>query len=106
MAPRINWTKFEINSAYRNDFFPDIDFESIDPVDKKRLIIEVVLKSSDKFPEKLDLSSKYTRLSSHLEIGDKANSMRIVSELLLLVSTNLGIENEDYRFLELLKNSL
>ena len=106
MAPRINWRKFEIISTYRNNFFPDIDFGSIDPVDKKRLIIEIVLKSSDKFAEKLDLSSKYIRLSSHLEIDDKANSRRIIAELLLLVSMDLGTENEDYRFLELLKNSL
>ena len=106
MAPRINWRKFEINSNYRNDFFPDIDFGSINSIDKKRLICETVLNSSVKFADKLDVSSKFIRLSSHLEIDDKANSIRIISELLLLVSMNLGIDNEEYRFLELLKNSL
>ena len=38
MAPRINWRKFEINSTYRGDFFPDIDFGSMNTIDKKQLI--------------------------------------------------------------------
>jgi hypothetical protein len=106
MAPRINWRKFEINSTYRGNFFPGIDFGLINSVEKKRLICEAVLNSSVNFADKLELSSKYIRLSSHLEIDDKANSIRIIEELLLLVSIGSGIDNEDYRFLELLKNSL
>jgi hypothetical protein len=106
MAPRINWRKFEINSTYRDNFFPEIDFGSINSIEKKQLICEAVLNSSVKFSDKLELSSKYKRLSSHLEIDDKANSIRIIEELLLLVSLNSGIENDEYRFLALLKNSL
>jgi hypothetical protein len=106
MAPRINWRKFEINSTYRGDFFPDIDFGSMDTIEKKELICGTILNFSIKFSDKLDLSSKYDRLSSHLGIDDKANSLRIIEELLLLISINLGLDNDEYRFLELLKNSL
>ena len=106
MAPRINWRKFEIISTYRNNFLPDIDFGSMNTIDKKQLICGTILNSSIKFSDKLELSSKYDRLSSHLGIDDKANSLRIIEELLLLVSINLGLDNDEYRFLELLKNSL
>jgi hypothetical protein len=106
MAPRINWRKFEINPNYRGDFFPDIDFGSMNTIDKKQLICGTILNSSIKFSDKLELSSKYDRLSSHLGIDDKANSLRIIEELLLLLPINLGLDNEEYRFLELLKNSL
>ena len=106
MAPRINWRKFEINPTYRGDFFPDLDFGSMNTIDKKQLVCGTILNSSIKFSDKLELSSKYDRLSSHLGIDDKANSLRIIEELLLLVPINLGLDNEEYRFLELLKNSL
>ena len=106
MAPRINWGKFEINSTYRDNFFPDLDFVSMNLTDKKQLICGVVLKSSVKFSDKFELSSKYNRLFNHLGIDDKANSLRIIEELLLLVSMHSGIDNDEYRFLELLKNSL
>ena len=69
-------------------------------VDKKQLICGTILNSSIKFSDKFELSSKYDRLSSHLGIDDKANSLRIIEELLLLVSINLGLDNEEYRFLE------
>lgn len=106
MAPRINWGKFEINSTYRGNFFPDLDFVSMNLTEKKLLICGAVLKFSVNFSDKLELSSKYDHLSNHLGIDDKTNSLRIIDELLLLVSVNSGIDNDEYRFLDLLKNSL
>jgi hypothetical protein len=106
MAIRINWQKFVIGPTLRDDFFPGMEFGSNDGAEKKKLICEKVLNSSIRFESDSALSSKYKRLLSHLEIDDKSNSLRIIGELLLLVSISSDVDNKEYRFLELLKNSL
>ena len=112
MAPRIKWTSFGAKSIID---FPQADsveskpdFASLDPVNKKNLVVDLLKTFREKNNEFKELSFKFNRLIDHIEIDDKTNSARLITELLLLISTQTAITDsrEVSKFLEGLRSNL
>ena len=112
MAPRIKWISFGAKSIIDfpqpGSFESKPDFTSLDPVYKKNLVVNVLKSFREKNNEFKDLSVKFNRLIEHIEIDDKTNSVRLISELLLLISTQTAItdSSEVSNFLESLRSNL
>lgn len=97
MAPRINWarfgtkTKFDLEESkysYSNE-----GFALLNPELKKKLVLDDLNSVQRQTQDFMELNVKFVRLAHHLEIDDKANSDRLISELLLLISTQFEDSN-------------
>ncbi len=97
MAPRINWasfgkkTKFDLLVAQYS--YSNKDFALLNPESKKKLVMDALNSVQRQTQDVLELSVKFVSLTHHLEIDDKANSVRLISELLLLISTQFEDRN-------------
>ena len=89
MASRINWInfgkafEFNFQSKKKTDF--EFSFSSLQSGEKKELILETLKDSIAVISTDESLHQKFLRLIKHIEIDDKANSLRIIVELLVLL---------------------
>lgn len=99
MAPRINWVNFGTKSKFElavpKSPYSNEDFASLNPELKKKLVMDALNSTQRQTQDDLELSLKFVRLIDHLKIDDKSNSIRLIAELLLLISTQF--ENRDLR---------
>ena len=112
MAPRINWVSFGTKSNFEiticSEFYSNEVFISLSPLLKKKLVIDGLDSSQQLFLENNELLLKFARIISHLEIDDKSNAFRSISEMLLLTSTRserLALEDTS-AFLISIQNNL
>lgn len=91
MAPRINWasfgTKTKFDLVFPQNSYSNQDFAALNPESKKKLVMDALNSVQRQTQDVMELSVKFVRLTHHLEIDDKANSVRLISELLLLIAT-------------------
>lgn len=89
MAARINWINFgkvlEINLQSKKATDLEFSFSSLQSGEKKELILETLKNSITDISTNEFLHQKFLRLIKHIEIDDKANSLRIIVELLVLL---------------------
>ena len=94
MASRINWINFgkvfEISFHFKKETDCEFNFSSLQSGEKKELVLEMVKNSIAGISRDEFLHQKFLRLIKHIEIDDKANSLRIIVELLTL------LENSQY----------
>ena len=89
MASRINWInfgkafEFNFQSKKKTDF--EFSFSSLQSGEKKELILETLKDSIAVISTDESLHQKFLLLIKHIEIDDKANSLRIIVELLVLL---------------------
>lgn len=97
MAPRINWrsfgTKTKFDLALPQYSYSNEDFAALNPESKKKLIMDALNPVQWQTQDVMELNVKFVRLTHHLDIDDKANSVRLISELLLLISTQFEDRN-------------
>ncbi len=97
MATRINWASFGKKTKFDLVFpqysYSNEDFALLNPESKKKLVIDALNSVQRQTQDVLELSVKFVRLTHHLEIDDKANSIRLISELSLLISTKFEDRN-------------
>ena len=91
MAPRINWASFGTKSNFEimigSEFHSNEVFTALSPLLKKKLVIDGLNYSQQLFPENSELKVKIASVIRHLEIDDKSNAYRLISELLLMIRT-------------------
>jgi len=89
MASRINWVNFgkvfEISFQSKKETDFEFSFSSLQSGEKKELILETLKNSIVDISTDESLHQKFLRLIKHIEIDDKANSLRIIVELLVLL---------------------
>ena len=97
MAPRINWasfgTKTKFDLVLPQYSYSHKDLEALNPESKKKLVMDALNSVQRQAQDVSELSVKFVRLTHHLEIDDKANSVRLISELLLLIATQFEDRN-------------
>ena len=99
MAPRINWVSFGTKSKFEFAVtqlpYSNESFASLNPELKKKLVMDALYSAQRQTQNVVGLNVKFVRLIDHLKIDDKSNSIRLISELLLLISTQF--EDRDLR---------
>jgi hypothetical protein len=97
MAPRINWASFGAKAKFdlvlSQNSYSNEDFATLNPESKKKLVLDVLKSVQRQTQDVMELNVKFVRLTHHLEIDDRANSVRLISELLLLISTRFEDRN-------------
>ena len=105
MAARINWKNFgkvsEIKFYSEKKLEAEHIFSTLQSGKKKELVLETLKTSMEKISTDVFLHQKFIRLVKHIEIDDRANSSRIIVELLMLLENS-----HDFRKFENLTNFL
>ena len=105
MATRINWINFgqvcEVKIQSEKEQLGELIFSALEAGRKKELVLGTLKISTKELSSEVFLHQKILRLTKHIEIDDRANSSRIIAELLLLLENS-----QDSRKFENLTNFL